>query len=88
MLISIVLNCVRQNAYYFRRFSFPRDLRCPAGIDSGSYVISGVGRHLGLCDTPSLDVMLYSEFQKYEVMTKSVVCGQPKKKTKHANTNH
>ena len=27
--------CVRQNACYFRRFSFPRVLRCPAFIDRG-----------------------------------------------------
>ena len=27
--------CVRKNAYYLRRFSVPRVLRCPAGIDRG-----------------------------------------------------
>ena len=41
---------------------------------------SGFGGHLGLCDTLSLDVMFYGEFQKYEALTKSVVCGQPKRK--------
>jgi len=70
VLISIVSYCLRHNT--LRRFSFPRVLRCSAGIDFGCYVISGFGRHLGLCDTLSLDVMLYGEFQKYEVMTKSV----------------
>ena len=41
---------------------------------------SGFGGHLGLCDTLSLDVMFYGEFQKYEALTKSVVCGQQKRK--------
>ena len=27
--------CLRQNAFYLRRFSVPRVLRCPAGIDRG-----------------------------------------------------
>ena len=53
-------NCVRQNAYYLRPFLSPRVLRCPAGIDRGCWVISGFDRHLGLCDTPGLDVILVS----------------------------
>ena len=44
-------NCVRQNAYYLRRFSFPRVLLCPAVNDGGCEVISDFGRHLRLCET-------------------------------------
>ena len=51
---------VRQNAYYLRRFSVPRILRCPSGIDRACQVISGFGRHLGLTDTLGLDLMLLS----------------------------
>ena len=64
----------------------------PTGIDRGCQVISGFGRHLGLTETRShagIDLMsdkmnldlklLYCEFQKYGVMTISVVGGQPKK---------
>ena len=47
----------RENAYYLRRLSIPRVSRCPAGIDRGYEIISGFGRHLGLCDTTSLDLM-------------------------------
>ena len=32
--------------------------------------------------------LLFCEFQKYEVMTMSVVGGQPKKKKKHANPSY
>ena len=41
-------------------------------------------------DKMNLDYLklLYCEFQKYEVMTMSVVGGQPKKKKKHANTSY
>ena len=72
--------------------SVPRILRCPAGIDRGSQVISVFCSHLGLTDTLDHDLMLldngnldyhkllYCEFQKYEVMTISVVGGQQKKK--------
>ena len=54
------INCVRQNAYYLRRFSVPRVLRCPAGIDRGCWVISGFRHRLGLTDTLGLDLMLVS----------------------------
>ena len=70
-LIKILLNwnriwelwkvySVPKNVYHLRRFSFLLVSRCPAGIDRGCLVISGFGRHLGLCDTISLDVMLVS----------------------------
>ena len=87
---------VRQNAYYLRRFSVPRVLRYPAGIDRGCLVISGFGHHLGLTDTLAsmscwyrsdagqdeyrLSQAAFGEFQKYEVMTMSVVGDQSKKK--------
>ena len=64
-------------------------------------VISGFGYHLGLTDTrpqshAGIDSMpdkmnldhlkqLYCEFQKYEVMTMSVIGGQP---NKHANPSY
>ena len=38
---AIPHDCVRQNEYYFRRFSVPQVSRCPAGIDYGCQVISG-----------------------------------------------
>ena len=46
--------------HYLRRFSVPRVLLCPTGIDSGCQVISGFGRHLGRTDTLGLDLMLVS----------------------------
>ena len=33
----ILFICVRQKAYYIRRLSVPRVLRCPADIDRGCY---------------------------------------------------
>ena len=33
----VLFICFRQNAHYIRRFSVPRVLRCPAGIDTGCY---------------------------------------------------
>ena len=46
----LVSLCVRQNASYLCRFSFPRVLIADAGFR----------RHLGLCNTLSLDVMQVS----------------------------
>ena len=51
---NVYIYCARQNAYYLRRFSFPRILRCPAGIDRGCWVISGFGRNLGLTHLASM----------------------------------
>ena len=74
---------------------FRRVLRCPTGIDRGCQVISGFRRHLELTDILGLDLMLVSircqiryEFQKYEVMTMSVVGGRPKKNNTHINNTH
>ena len=41
---------VRENVYYLRRFSVLRVFRCPAGINRGCQVISGLRCHLGLTD--------------------------------------
>ena len=49
-----------------RPFSFPRVLRCPAGIDRGREVISGFGRPFKLCDTRSLYVMLYQPDTRHD----------------------
>ena len=46
--------CIRQNVYYLRRFSVPRVLQRPAGIDGGCQVISGFRRHPGLTVTLGL----------------------------------
>lgn len=80
-------DCVRQNALYLRHFSVRQVLRCPAGTDPGCQIISGFGHHLELTDRLALDLMLVSirchgEFQKYEVMTLSLMGGQAEKKKK------
>ena len=77
--------------YYLRHFSVPRVLRCPTGTDRGCLVISGFRRHLGLTDKMPDKMnlvyhkLLYCEFHEYEVMTMSVIGGQPKK---HANPSY
>ena len=91
--------CVRQNAYYLRRFSFLRVLIVDAGSFQALAAILDYLTHLGSISCwhqsdviqqelrLSQDAYIYCEFQKYEAMTMSVICGQPKKHT-HTNTSY
>ena len=58
-------------------------LRRPMGIDLECYIISGFRRHIGLCNTLGLDVLLVSIQRQTRLFVKSmsVVGGQSKKKT-------
>jgi len=55
-------------------------------LDYVTHLVSMSCWHVPMPDKMNLDLkLLYCEFQKYEVMTMSVVGGQPRK---HANTSY
>ena len=86
-----------ENVYFLRRLSIPQVSRCPAGVDRGcsrsfqalAAILDTVTIRLDVTLVSMPDKMnlgyyvklLYCEFQKYEVMTMSVVVVSQKNKT-------
>lgn len=55
-LLIMLLRAIERMLY--TSFFIPAVLQCTPGFDRGCQVTAGCGRHLGLTDTPGLDLML------------------------------